>query len=344
MGLEVVEGAWASSPPIENPLKRLAAKLSSTAKALSSWSDRFIGNNKLRILVANELILRLDVAMESRALSAEERGFRRLLKRKLLGLASLERTIARHHSRIHWLSEGNACMRFFHLHANHRRRKSFIAHLQVDGVLISDQDDKSKVVDSFYEKLLGTCLERGFDLDLEYLGMQSHDLSELEVPFMEEEVWDVIRSQDLDKAPGPDGFTSRFYTLCWPIIKADVMEAFHTLWRGDSRGLHVANQALIALLPKRADAVEVKDFRPISLIHSVAKLIAKVLSTRLAPTMLHLLGPHQSAFIRGRCLHEFSWSSLPPGVCTASRRRPSYSSSTSPRLSIWLIGLSCLAS
>jgi mannosylglycoprotein endo-beta-mannosidase len=303
MGLEVLKGAWASTPPIENPFKRLAAKLSATAKALSSWSDRFIGNNKLRILVANELILRLDVAMESRALSVEERGFRRLLKRKLLGLASLERTIARRHCRIHWLSEGNACTRFFHLHANHRRRKSFIVHLQVDGVLISDQDDKSKAVDSFYEQLLGTCPERGFDLDLEYPGMQSHDLSELEVPFMEE-VWDVIRSQELDKAPGPDGFPGRFYTLCWPIIKADVMEAFHTLWRGDSRGLHVANQALIALLPKRADAVEVKDFRPISLIHSVAKLIAKVLSTRRAPTMPHLMGPHQSALIRGRCLHD----------------------------------------
>jgi mannosylglycoprotein endo-beta-mannosidase len=82
------------------------------------------------------------------------------------------------------------------------------------------------------------------------------------------------------------------------------MEAFETLWRGDFRGLHVANQALITLLPKRADAVEVKDFRPISLIHSVAKLVAKVLSSRLAPHMPSIVGPHQSAFIRGRCLHD----------------------------------------
>jgi hypothetical protein len=70
------------------------------------------------------------------------------------------------------------------------------------------------------------------------------------------------------------------------------MDAFETLWKGDSRGLHVANQALIALLPKKADAIEVKDFRPISLIHSVAKLVAKVLSTRLAPTMPQIVGPH----------------------------------------------------
>jgi hypothetical protein len=78
--LDTVEEAWTSSPPIKNPFKRLAAKLLATAKALSSWSDRFIGNNKLQILVANELIPRLDVAMESRDLSVEERGLRRLLK------------------------------------------------------------------------------------------------------------------------------------------------------------------------------------------------------------------------------------------------------------------------
>jgi hypothetical protein len=78
--LGTVERAWSSTPPIENPFKPLAVKLSATAKALSSRSDKFIGNNKLQILMANELILRLDVAMESRALSLEEHGFRCLLK------------------------------------------------------------------------------------------------------------------------------------------------------------------------------------------------------------------------------------------------------------------------
>jgi mannosylglycoprotein endo-beta-mannosidase len=82
------------------------------------------------------------------------------------------------------------------------------------------------------------------------------------------------------------------------------MEAFHAMWRGDCRSLHVANWALISLLSKHIYAVEVKDFRPISLIHSVAKLLAKVLSSRLALRMAQLIGPHQSAFIKGRCLHD----------------------------------------
>jgi hypothetical protein len=55
---------------------------------------------------------------------------------------------------------------------------------------------------------------------------------------------------------------------------------------------------------KHAEAVEVKDFRPISLIHSMAKLLAKVLSSRLAPRMAEIVGPQQSAFIGGCCLHD----------------------------------------
>jgi hypothetical protein len=170
--------------------------------------------------------------------------------------------------------------------------------------LVSGQEEKGKAVDSFFEHLLGSCPDRGFSVDLDFLGMPDHGLSELKIPFSVEEVWNVVKAQELDKAPGPDGFTGRFYVACWEIIKDDVMDAFHTMWNGHCRGLHVANQALISLLPKHADAVEVKDFRPISLIHSMAKLIAKVLSSRLAPLMGQIIGSYQSAFIRGCCLHD----------------------------------------
>jgi hypothetical protein len=148
-------------------------------------------------------------------------------------------------------------------------------------------------------------------------------LSDLDAPFSEEGVWAVIKSQEPDKAPGPDGFTGRFYTVCWHIIKHDDMEAFETLWRGDARGLQLANQALISLLPKHTDVVEVRDFRPISLLHRVAKFVAKVLSSRLAPKLPQIVGPHQSAFIRGVVfMITSSWCNARLGVCMPPRPRP----------------------
>jgi hypothetical protein len=62
------------------------------------------------------------------------------------------------------------------------------------------------------------------------------------------------------------------------------------------------NGALITLLPKRIVSEELSDFRPISLIHSFAKLISKVLALRLAPLMDDLISSAQSAFIKRRCI------------------------------------------
>jgi hypothetical protein len=111
----------------------------------------------------------------------------------------------------------------------------------VDGALVFDQASKAKAVDSFFEQLLGSAPDRGFSLDLDFLGMQVHDLAGLEVAFTEEEVWNVVRAQELDKRSGPDSFTGRFYTSCWHIIKADVMEVFQSLWSGEFRGFHATN-------------------------------------------------------------------------------------------------------
>jgi hypothetical protein len=90
---------------------------------------------------------------------------------QLLGLASLERTIARQLLRITWLAGGDACPKFFHMHVNHHHRKNFIAQLKVDGVPVSDHDEKAEDVDSFYGELLGSFPEHSFPLDLDYLGV-----------------------------------------------------------------------------------------------------------------------------------------------------------------------------
>ncbi|XP_071679920.1 uncharacterized protein [Lolium perenne] len=142
--LQVVREVSTTQPCEPNPFKRLDQKLRATTKRLASWSSKFIGSVKLQILMATELILRFDIAMESRPLSPQERALRCLLKKKLLGLASLERTIARQRSRILWLREGDACTRFFHLHASQRRRKNFIGHLVVDNRRFTEHAEKAE--------------------------------------------------------------------------------------------------------------------------------------------------------------------------------------------------------
>jgi len=117
---------------------------------------------------------------------------------------------------------------------------------------------------------------------LDHLNIPNHNLEALDIPFDENEVWQTIKDLLSDKAPGPDGFTGRFYKACWPIIKEDIMAALHTIWGRNCRNLWLLNSAYITLLPKKSYADLVKDFRPTSLVHSFAKLVTKVLANRLA--------------------------------------------------------------
>jgi hypothetical protein len=62
--------------------------------------------------------------------------------------------------------------------------------------------------------------------------------------------------------------------------------------------------AYVTLIPKKEGAEEVKDFRPISLVHSFAKLITKVLANRLSGKLQSMVSSKQSAFIKGRCIQD----------------------------------------
>ena len=84
-----------------------------------------------------------------------------------------------------------------------------------------------------------------------------------------------------DKAPGPDGFTGAFLKACWDIIKNDIMDAANAFHSLRTSNLQLINSASIILIPKKDGADAVGDFRPISLIHSFAKVITKALVLRL---------------------------------------------------------------
>jgi hypothetical protein len=123
-------------------------------------------------------------------------------------------------------------------------------------------------------------------------------------PVSADEAWVAIKELAADRAPGPDGFTGAFYKASWTVIRDDVMAAINALLFGDSRAFHRLNSALIVLLPKRPDANKPGDFRPITMIHSVAKLVSKIQALRLAPRMNELVSTNQNAFIRGRTIHD----------------------------------------
>ena len=67
-----------------------------------------------------------------------------------------------------------------------------------------------------------------------------------------------------------------------------------------ARFVRSLNSTFIVLVPKKGGAEDFKDFRPISLVNSQYKLIAKVLANRLKKVMSKLVNTTQNVVVAGR--------------------------------------------
>lgn len=113
-------------------------------------------------------------------------------------------------------------------------------------------------------------------IDFDRTGVPTAALDGLGDHFTEEEIWRTIAELNPNKARGPDGFTTKFFRVAWPVIRPDIMAAFNALAL-NSRSFHAVNDALLVLLPKSPEASAVKDYGSISLIRCIGKLFSKVL-------------------------------------------------------------------
>jgi len=113
--------------------------------------------------------------------------------------------------------------------------------------------------------------------------------------FLEEEVKAAVWGLWPEKAPGPDGFPVFFYMIFWDIIKADVFKLMECLHAGTLQ-LNRLNYASVDLIPKRDEAKEVGDFRPISVLNASVKIIYKVLANRLSEVLGDCIDDNLSDF------------------------------------------------
>ena len=155
-------------------------------------------------------------------------------------------------------------------------------------------------ISQFYRQLYSEDVARRPILDnVDFSSFLVEDASWLDRPYKEEEVFGVTDDFNGDKAPGLDGFSMAFFQSCWGVLKTKIMvvfQNFHTQAVFEKS----LNASLLALIPKKMDVVEVKDFRPISLVGGIYKIISKVLANQLRRVAHGLISDSQNAFVKGK--------------------------------------------
>lgn len=215
-------------------------------------------------------------------------------------LTLMEEISWRQKSRALWLWEGDKCTKFFHRVANAHRRFNSIESLNIDGGASSDQVVIKEHVAGHFEHLLSEAHAWRPTVDgLAFEAIDQNSSAWLERPFEEEEVQQVIRKMNKDKTPGPDGFTMAFFQSCWEVVREDVMLVFQKFFTYGKFEKSL-NATFIALVPEKAGAIKVQDYRPISLVGSVYKILSKVLANRMSSVMTKIISKSQNAFVKGR--------------------------------------------
>ncbi|RVX05595.1 Transposon TX1 uncharacterized 149 kDa protein [Vitis vinifera] len=134
---------------------------------------------------------------------------------------------------------------------------------------------------------------------LDWSTISEENALRLDSPFTEEEISKAIFQLDRDKALGPDGFTIAVFQECWDVIKEDLVRVFAEFHRSGIIN-QSTNASFIVLIPKKSLSKRISDFKPISLITSLYKIIAKVLFGCLRGVLHETIHYTQGTFVQGR--------------------------------------------
>ncbi|KAG6702808.1 hypothetical protein I3842_07G054300 [Carya illinoinensis] len=204
-----------------------------------------------------------------------------------------EETRLAHMAKKSWLKDGDQNSKFFHAYLNakyHQRVQDM--HLS-DGTSLHTPLDIHQAAVDYFDQFLGhnySCVLPNLSELISPIVSNKDNLAIGRAPSLEE-IKDALFTIPIDSSPGPDGFGSGFFRVCWDFVKDDVFEAivefFHTHMLPKSY-----TASYIVLIPKVDKPSGFDKFRPISLCFVIYKICTKIIVTQ------------QGAFIPGRSIFE----------------------------------------
>ncbi|GKD73446.1 RNA-directed DNA polymerase, eukaryota, partial [Tanacetum coccineum] len=283
-----------------NPMLRLVTKLKHLKVGIRKWIKE---KNVKSVIIKKGLKTKLadiDHSLDKGEAPFDSLEERMSIMSKLADLEKIDSIELAQKAMIKWSIKGDENSKYFHGIINKQRNNIAIRGILVDGAWIGDPVIvKNEFFNHFKYRFNITSSDR-LTLDMEFPNKLSFDQkTDLERPFTKEEIKGAVWDCRLNESSGPDGFTFGFYQRYWCLLEPDIVDVVNHFFTHffPRKG---CNSSFIALIPKSHDAKQVKDFRPISLIRSLYKIIAKLLANRLVLVMGNLVNEVQSAFIDNR--------------------------------------------
>ncbi|CAM4528296.1 unnamed protein product, partial [Lepidochelys olivacea] len=210
-------------------------------------------------------------------------------------------------SRIRLLREMDRGSRFFYaLEKMGGAKKHVTCLLAEDGTPLTDPVEMCGKARDFYTSLFspdptdpGACRVLWEELPMVSVGYRDR----LELPLTLAKFSEALRRMPTNKSPGMDGLTMEIYRAFWDILGPDLA----TVWAESLQGRVLplsCRQAVLALLPKKGDLHELRNWCPVLLLSTDYKIVAKAISLRLGSMMADVIHPDQTCTVPGRSIFD----------------------------------------
>ncbi|KAJ3582865.1 hypothetical protein NHX12_000161 [Muraenolepis orangiensis] len=202
----------------------------------------------------------------------------------------------------------DASSRFFFGLERKNGQKRLIHSMRSDtGQILSESTDIRRHAVGFYSSLFQSELgeeqevSHGFYEGLPKVEQESS--AELEADVSLDELHTALQSMENGKAPGIDGLLVEFYKTMWSVMGEDLLMVLRDSLTGGQLPLS-CRRAVLTLLPKKGDLMEIKNWRPVSLLCTEYKLLSKVLATRLREVMGQVIHRDQTYCVPDRLVSD----------------------------------------
>ena len=212
-------------------------------------------------------------------------------------------------SRVRWVEEGESSSAFFFRLERKRGVDRRISALKTeDGVTVSDTEGLCNVITAFYSGLFRSqCTDELFSrvalLRNVSVALPPADAEICEGLLSAEECWAALEGMARRKAPGSDGLPMEFSLKFWDLLGEDLVCVLNSSFRPGCLSLS-QRRGVISLSFKKGDRLDIRNWRPISLLNVDYKLAARAIAGRLLKVIHLVVARDQTCGVPGRFIGE----------------------------------------
>ncbi|CAM2120300.1 unnamed protein product [Caretta caretta] len=195
---------------------------------------------------------------------------------------------------------------FYTLEKRRGARKHVTCLLAEDGIPLTDPEDMRGRARAFYANLFSpdpTNADACRVLWTELPTVSAGDQDRLELPLSLAELSEALYCMPTNKSPGMDELTMEFYHVFWDVLGLDLVIVWAESLQSGILPL-LCRRAVLALLPKKGDLRDLRNWRPDLLLSTDYKVVAKAISPWLGSMLVDMVHPDQTYSVPGRTIFD----------------------------------------